>query len=664
LPERLTLVHNGTEQLREDLGSSQRVRWSSARPLAGFALVAGRFDEQGLEREGIRYRLFLPADMDIDAERVLDSMATANRDLSAYLGSSNFAQLTAFASRATPRSFFDGSGIIALAAHVFRGGDYGYAVIAHEVAHSWWGASVGARWLQADSGSQWIVEGFAGWSTWWAVRQSFGDVAMFDQRRRAAFDPAAGEALNTPTVLDNRFDAAARATIYRKGAFVASMLQQRLGEEAFGAAAREFLERYRYVEATARDLQQVFSEVSGQNLDTFFADWVYSDARLDLSLEPREGSAVVANLQSAAPPTAEIALWRAPPGIQPEEQTVTMGGSTPIGNIERLLLDPQWTMADMYRSNNVLPRGERPRLVRRSDQGALFVVEGEPHAWMPARIREIDTSGATLHVWDLDRGLLNEPVWSSDGTRIIAVEAARGSVPNTYALHVSDGVQRPAGHDVDVVATAKGVLAVRDDQVVSLAGGRTSPVLHVERGHVAAIAVSPDGEQLAYAAVSGPEMELRVAAIKGGDDRLLLTWPAGPVRWLWSPNGSRIFAILGGDWDWQLWELPLDGSPRAVIREAAAIRDFAVSPEGARLAVVAQAEPNVVPQRFELFVVDRDAPTEVRRFNLSGNDCHSTAWLDEDHILVVVADDSYPAVPEPRELRKLQLSDSSLLPFP
>ena len=664
LPKRLTLVHNGSEESRTDLGTSQRVRWTSARPVPGFSLIAGQLREHRIEREGIRYRVLLPSDLTLDGDRILATMATVNRDLTSHLGSSAFPQLTAFASWRVPRSSFDGSGVIALRADAFRSGDYGFAALAHEIAHSWWGATVGARWLEADTGSQWLVEGFAGWSSWWAAGKSFGDAAMFQQRRQSAFDPAVGEALNVPTVLDNRLDAPARETIYKKGAFVAFMLEQRLGEEAFGEAARQFLERYRYRSAAARDLQQVFSEVSGQDLDSFFADWVYSDARLDLSLDPRQGEAVAVNHQSAAPPSGEIALWRAPPGVQPEQQSLPLGGATPVGNVERLLLDPQWMLADMYRSNNVLPRGERPRLVRRSAAGGLFVVEGEPHPWMPARVREIDAAGATLHVWDLDRGLLNEPAWSTDGTRIIAVEAARGGAPNAYALHVSDGVQRGVGHGVDVFATADSVLAVRGREVVVLAGARGRTVVHVERGQIASIAVSPDGGHIAYAAVDGGRMELRVAALDGGDDRLLLAWPSGPLRWNWAATGSRLFAALGGDWDWQLWEIPLDDAPRALIREAAAIRNFALSPDGGRLAVVALAQPSPAPQRFELFVIDRSAPGEVQRYNLSGNDCYDAAWLDDENLLVIVADVGYPAVPEARELRKLRLSDSSLLEFP
>ncbi len=664
LPTRLALVHNGDEVSRADLGSSQRVRWTSTRPVPGVALIAGEYEEHASESEGIRYRVFLPRDVGLDADRILASLAAANRDLTSYFGSSGFARLTAFVSRRAARSSFDGSGVIALRAAAFRAGDYGFSVLAHEVAHSWWGATVAARWLEADTGGQWLVEGFAGLASWWAVGKSYGETAQFQQRRAAAFDPAAAGPLNAASALDGRIDAAARDAIYDKGAFVAFMLQQRLGEATFGEAARQFLGRYRYRAATARDLEAVFSEVSGQDLAPFFADWVYSDARLDLALDPRDGDVVVANHQSAAPPAQEIALWRAAPGTQPEVQGVAVGASTPLGNVERLVLDPQALLADMYRSNNVLPRAETPRRVARSATGALFVVEGEAHSWMPARVRHIDAKGTTLQVWDLDRGLLRDPVWSADGSRVIAVEAARGGAPNVYALHASDGEQRAIGHDPDISATADGVLVARGRELKAVAGERATTLVRLRTGRIDAALGSPDGSRVAYAVRDGDAMELRAVGADGRGDRVLLTWPAGPLFWHWGPDGARLFAVLGGDWDWQLWELPLDDSPRVLIREAAAIRDFAVSPDGARLAVVAQEQARPGLERFELFVFDRGAVQAVQRFNLSGNDCHSAAWLDDDHLLVIVSDVTYPAVPEARALRKLRLSDSSLLEFP
>jgi hypothetical protein len=659
LPANLNLIHNGAELRNVRLGSSRQVRWTSARLVPGVALVAGRQVVSIGEREGARYRVFLPPDTKLEGERILDALMTSERDLSSYFGRSDFPHLTLFSSRRLLRAFFDGSGVIGIGAGDFRGGDYGYSVVAHEVAHSWWGATVAGKWLEAGTGGEWIVEGFSQLSAWRAVRSRFGEDAAMRSRLAAFFDPAAAKSVVQPSALDNLTDPGACGTIYGKGAFVAYMLQQRMGEEPFGAAARHFLTQFRFRSATAADLEEAFEEQSGQNLAPFFADWVYSDSQLDLSLNPEAGAAVVHNNRSAAP-AETITLWRAPPGAQPVEQSVALGASTPVGNVERLVLDPQAQLADMYRSNNALPLTLGPRAIERSPSGALLVVEGEPYPWAPARIREIDSLGATRHAWDLERGLLAPPSWSADGSRVVAVEAGRGGPPSVFALHSSDGGQRLVGHDTVVSGTANGLVAARDGRLLSIESGDVTILVDVERGRVVAPRASAGAGRVAYGVVDGARMELRVVDTAGGDDRLLLTWARGPLRWRWSPDGSRLFAVLGGDWDWQLWEIPLDDTPRALVREAAAIRDIAVSPDGKRIAFVAQAKLDFGIDRFEAFVIDRGDDREVRRYNLGGNNGHSVAWLDDENLLVIVSDPTYPTVPSKRELRRLQLADSSL----
>jgi dipeptidyl aminopeptidase/acylaminoacyl peptidase len=159
-------------------------------------------------------------------------------------------------------------------------------------------------------------------------------------------------------------------------------------------------------------------------------------------------------------------------------------------------------------------------------------------------------------------------------------------------------------------------------------------------------------------------MDLRAIDSDGAHDRLLLTWNPGPLSWRWSPDGARLFAVLPGDWDWQLWEIPLDGdAPRDLVREAAGISDLAVAPDGGRVAVVAEPSLDYGRHRGEVFVIEPSSG-DAQRFNLSGDDARSVAWLDGDSLLVVVADSTFPVLPEHRTLRRLRFSDGSLLPFP
>jgi Peptidase family M1 domain len=664
LPARLTLVHNGREASHNIEGTSARVRFATERPVPSLALVAGRYQEHASERNGLRSRALLPADVRLDPQRLLDALADSQQSFAAHYGQSGFTQTSLFVNRRLRRAFNDGTGLIGIPTRSFADGDHGFELVAHEVSHNWWGATVAEHWLQPGTGGEWIVEGFAEFSGWRALREHRGEAALLRAQSRAFFDPDRTVALQAMSVVDNGLDPGARATIYNKGGWVTAMLQQRLGDEAFDAAARQFLDQFRYRPATAGDAETVFSAATQQDLAPFFAAWVRGNESIDLALDAQDGGAVVRNHRTAPAPD-ELALWRFPPGSEPEKQSTSVGASTPIGNAERVVLDPLASVADMFRSNNVLPRHDNPRAVATSARGDLMTVVGEPYAWEPAIIEVAPRGGAAARSWVVDRGLMSDPMWSADGTRILAVESPRGGEPTLLALNATDGSRETVSHDTIAAGAADGTIVARGGHLLRLASGETTLLAEYPGGRILAPIAAPEGGALAYAvAWETQSMDLRVLPGDGGESRVLFTWPATRLRWRWSPDGARLYAALPGDWDWQLWEIALDGTPpRLMVREAAAISDLAVAPGGDRIAIVAQAEIDDPLDRSEVFVADRRS-SDVRRFNLGGRTAFSAAWRDDDGLVVVVADPTYPSLPIYKQLRTLRLSDGSLEPFP
>ena len=661
LPAGLTLAHNGREISRTLEGAGARVRFASERPVVGLALVAGHYEVREAERGGLRARVLLPADVHLDAARLLDMLGASQQTLTQYYGAAGFSQVSLFVNRRLRRGFNDGTGLVALPPRDFADGEYGFGPVAHEVAHNWWGGTVAEQWLQPGTGGEWIVEGFAELSSWRALREHLGEAALLRALGGAFFDPDRTGTLAAMSVIDNGLDPAAHATIYGKGGYVAYMLEQRLGVEPFDAAARQFLEQFRLRTASASDLQTVFAAAAQQDLGPFFAAWVWGNESIDLALDPQEGGAAVRNHRTAPAP-AELALWRFPTSGEPEKQTTALDAIAPIGNAERIVLDPQAAVADMFRSNNVLPRYDSPRAVVRSARGDLMVVSGEPYAWEAATIDVVARGGGKPQSWTIDRGLLSDPVWSADGTRILAVESPQVGEPTLLVLNATDGSRRELGHDTAATATADATVVARGPRLLRLVGGKTTVLAKHGGGRVTAPLAAPDGGAVAYAVVWDTQMmDLRLLPNDAHQSRLLFTWPAGPLRWRWSPDGTRLFAVLRGDWDWQLWELPLDGEPRVLVREAAAIADLAVAPDGNRVAIVAQADVDDPVGRSEVFVIDRSG--QSRRFDLSGRTASSVAWVEDQSLAVVVADPTYPALPVHAELRTLHLADGSLDPF-
>ncbi len=662
LPTSLEVVHAGSTEVVTDLGSSRRTRWTTAHPVTGVALVAGRYTRTSIGDAGVDHSAFVAHGIDIDGERIVESMARVYSRMGDAYGAAAAARQSLFVSRRLRHALADGSGVVGLRATDFGGGDHGFAAIADGIARTWWGAAVGTQPTDPKSGSAWAIEGLAANAARLAVRDEFGADAEFRWRRQRSFDPTTVGTLANASFLHDEQRSRADG-LRNKAAYVVNMLQERIGDDAFTAATRGLVERFRYRTVSGDDVRQAFATASGVDLDTFFAQWVDTISQVDLSLDPKEGGAELVNHQTVEI-SEPVEVWRVPPGGQPEAQKMALGTATPLGNAERIVVDPRALLADMYRANNVLPREVGLRQIARSQRGSWMIVEGEPHDWAPARIREIDDKGQTRHLWEFELGLQQSPRWSTDGTRVLAVEPPRGERAKLFALHGSDGTQEQLGHDTDVDGGASGIVSARKSRLLYRSGKESRELVRLRDAALSAPRISADSARVVYAAERGDICELHLFDMQSGADRILMTWPTPPVAWEWTPDGSAVYALLAGDWDRQLWRLPVGGTPRALVREAAAARALAISPDGKRVALAAQAKLDHSFERFEVFVIDPRDRSGLQHYTVSGMSVVDLAWHDDDTLLVIASDPTYSMVPPPRVLRKLELADGSVVDFP
>ncbi|SMO58590.1 M1 family aminopeptidase [Solitalea koreensis] len=85
-----------------------------------------------------------------------------------------------------------------------------------------------------------------------------------------------------------RFDVADREDMfdlvtYQKGGRVLHMLRKYVGDDAFFAALKLYLERRKFNNAEINDLRLAFEEVTGEDLNWFFNQWFMSSGQPDLS---------------------------------------------------------------------------------------------------------------------------------------------------------------------------------------------------------------------------------------------------------------------------------------------------------------------------------------------------------------------------------------------
>jgi len=65
------------------------------------------------------------------------------------------------------------------------------------------------------------------------------------------------------------------ANSYQKGSWVLHMLRRQLGDSVFQQGIRKYYASYAGKNADTKDLQKIFEQVSGKDLEQFFQQWLY-----------------------------------------------------------------------------------------------------------------------------------------------------------------------------------------------------------------------------------------------------------------------------------------------------------------------------------------------------------------------------------------------------
>jgi aminopeptidase N len=141
-------------------------------------------------------------------------------------------------------------------------------VIAHELAHQWFGDAVTLK----DWKNIWLNEGFATYSEALWEEHTKGKDAYLSYMKNCDYGYFHGTVYAPEGYI---FSPSVYPTIYQKAGWVLHMMRGVLGDDTFFKAVREYYERFKYKNAETQDLQAVFEEMSGQNLQWFFDQWVY-----------------------------------------------------------------------------------------------------------------------------------------------------------------------------------------------------------------------------------------------------------------------------------------------------------------------------------------------------------------------------------------------------
>jgi aminopeptidase N len=156
------------------------------------------------------------------------------------------------------------------------------SLVAHEIAHQWFGDMVSEKSFP----HLWLSEGFATYlehlyKEWKYGHEKFIEQMKLEREQVISFSKESGK-----PVVDSLSPVKSllNANSYQKGSWVLHMLRCQLGDTVFQKIIQQFYETFEGKNADTRDFQMVAEKISGKKLEQFFDQWLYSPLIPDLSI--------------------------------------------------------------------------------------------------------------------------------------------------------------------------------------------------------------------------------------------------------------------------------------------------------------------------------------------------------------------------------------------
>src|SRR5436305_5256250 len=211
-----------------------------------------------------------------------------------------------------------------------------YEVLAHEMAHQWFGDLVTMAWWD----NLWLNEGFASWMgskctahfnpQWevWMRRETPRDpTRRIGIAKEAAMEGDARSSthpIQQPIATEAEAGSAFDDITYKKGQSFLRMLESFLGEEVFRDGIRRYIAEHQYSNATTADLWNALSEASKKLIGEIAAGWTEQPGFPVVKVEREAGGKVslrqerfTVNFKNAPPLEWKIPLTYSVVGEEP-----------------------------------------------------------------------------------------------------------------------------------------------------------------------------------------------------------------------------------------------------------------------------------------------------------------------------------------------------------
>jgi hypothetical protein len=279
VPEELTVAISGStvETVEHDDGT--RTWIAVGGPMRDFYVAMSTdYEVVSEEVDGTLVNSYYRSAQDDGGKLALKYAADALRVFNQRFGPYPYTELDVVATPTKAGGIeYPGAIVVAQGLYSQEGGFFELAT-AHEVAHQWWYGLVGNDQLDEP----WLDEALTSYSTFLYFQETAGKDAassvkegVFEEPYRAAQANDRDRGVAGPVASFSERDYG--TIVYGKGPLFFDALRTELGDDAFFAALRDYLESHRYGVAYPDDLIVAFEDTSGQQIDDLYEFWILGE---------------------------------------------------------------------------------------------------------------------------------------------------------------------------------------------------------------------------------------------------------------------------------------------------------------------------------------------------------------------------------------------------